>query len=61
MNLKKLIKDTIKKPDGFRSGKIKLTKCCNSYSTYYEDTLCCKVCYKEVEFGEGDGTEFINN
>ena len=37
----------------------KLTKCCNTYSTYHDETLCCKVCWREVESGEGDGTELI--
>ena len=36
----------------------KLTKCCDSYSTYHDETLCCKSCWNEVEVGEGDGTEF---
>ncbi len=38
--------------------QIKLTNCCGSYSTYYEDILCCKTCYKEVSEGEGDGTKY---
>ena len=37
---------------------IKKTKCCNSYSTYHDETLCCKTCWREVEVGEGDGTEY---
>jgi len=38
---------------------IKKTKCCDAYSTYHEDgTLCCKVCWNEVEIGEGDGSEY---
>ena len=38
--------------------KIKLTNCCNSYSTYHDDVLICKTCYQEVEVGEGDGTKY---
>jgi len=37
-----------------------LTKCCNAYSTYHDDVLCCKKCWKEVEVGEGDGIDLIN-
>ena len=37
---------------------IKLTSCCNAYSTFHDETLCCKSCWKEVEVGEGDGTEY---
>jgi len=36
--------------------KIKLTKCCNAYSTFFGDELICKKCYKNVPHGEGDGT-----
>ena len=39
--------------------QIKLTNCCDSYSTYHGDILICKSCYHEVEIGEGDGTEFV--
>lgn len=39
--------------------QIKLTNCCDSYSTYHDDILICKSCYHEVEIGEGDGTEFV--
>tara|TARA_Y100000361_G_C11074310_1_gene297388 strand:+ start:271 stop:474 length:204 start_codon:yes stop_codon:yes gene_type:complete len=39
---------------------IKLTNCCNAYSTYYEEILCCKNCYKAVSEGEGDGTQLID-
>jgi hypothetical protein len=31
------------------------TRCCNAYSTYVDDALCCKVCWEEVPVGEGDG------
>ena len=34
-----------------------LTKCCEAYSTYYDDELVCKVCFENVEVGEGDGVE----
>ena len=36
----------------------RVTSCCGSYSTYHDETLCCKSCYNEVDFGEGDGSEF---
>jgi len=41
----------------------RVTSCCGCYSTYIENgtghyALCCKKCYEEVEFGEGDGGEF---
>lgn len=42
----------------------RVTDCCGCYSTFCEgesgdcDVLCCKKCYHEVEFGEGDGSEF---
>ena len=39
------------------SENIKLTNCCNAYSTYHDETLCCKKCWREVEVGEGDGTK----
>ena len=38
---------------------IKKTKCCNSYTTYHDEILCCKNCWGEVEVGEGDGSEFV--
>ena len=42
--------------------EIKKTNCCNAYSTFDIDseTLCCKVCWKEVEVGEGDNTEYVD-
>ena len=39
--------------------KIKLTNCCDAYSTYVDDILCCKKCYNTVSEGEGDGTKYI--
>lgn len=42
----------------------RVTDCCGTYSTYMDDgsgedmVLCCKRCYQEVGFGEGDGEEF---
>lgn len=36
---------------------IRLTNCCGSYSTFMEDTLCCKTCFREVPCGQGDGSE----
>ena len=46
-------------PDMFvdEDADIKLTNCCNAYSTYHDTTLICKKCYKEVSEGEGDGNE----
>lgn len=35
-----------------------LTKCCGACSTYVEDVLCCKVCFEQVPYGEGDGNCF---
>tara|TARA_R100001463_G_scaffold15959_3_gene41459 strand:- start:550 stop:711 length:162 start_codon:yes stop_codon:yes gene_type:complete len=39
--------------------KIKKTDCCDAYSTYHDEILICKKCFKGVELGQGDGTEFI--
>ena len=46
----------------------RLPNCCGAYSTYmdgvdgYEgiapQVLCCKKCYREVESGQGDGSEY---
>jgi hypothetical protein len=40
----------------------RLTDCCGAYSTYSQDgeyeLLCCKVCWREVPDGQGDGTEY---
>jgi len=44
----------------------RLTDCCGAYSTFMEgdttaecgDILCCKKCYREVELGQGDGSEY---
>ena len=49
----------------FDNGGQRVTSCCGSYSTYMDasddpmddQVLCCKACYNEVEFGEGDGSE----
>ena len=38
---------------------IKLTNCCNAYSTYHGEFLVCKKCYNIVSIGEGDGTIII--
>ncbi len=38
-----------------------MTKCCNAYSTYHDDELVCKVCFENVEVGEGDGVEVGGN
>lgn len=44
---------------------MRLTDCCSSHSSFYEcnnighiDTLCCKKCFRNVEVGEGDGSEY---
>ena len=48
----------------YDKGGQRVTSCCGSYSTYMDDgyngltMLCCKKCYNEVDFGEGDGSEF---
>ena len=36
----------------------RLTDCCGCYSTYHDRTLCCKKCWREVEHGQGDGSEY---
>jgi len=34
-----------------------LTTCCGAYSTFADDGgLMCKACYRDVHFGEGDGS-----
>lgn len=38
--------------------EVKKTSCCGSYSTYHDEVLCCKSCWREVEIGEGDGTKY---
>lgn len=38
----------------------RLTDCCQAYSTFFDDELVCKVCYRNVEFGEGDGSECVD-
>ena len=40
---------------GIEVGTPQLTTCCNAYSTYHDDELICKVCFKNVPLGEGDG------
>ena len=45
-------------PDGAAGAVLMVlmkTRCCNAYSTYVDDALCCKVCWEEVPVGEGDG------
>ena len=37
----------------------RLTDCCGAYATFHDTTLCCKVCWKEVPDGQGDGTETL--
>lgn len=41
-------------PDGMR-----LTDCCGAFSTFSDVTLCCKVCWEPVPWGQGDGTEYL--
>jgi len=40
----------------------RLTDCCESFSTIDDPEfgLYCKSCYKEVNWGEGDGSEVLN-
>lgn len=38
---------------------VRLTECCGAFSTYVEGVLCCKVCYEEVEVGQGDGEDVV--
>jgi|TARA_R110000824_G_scaffold230129_3_gene417718 hypothetical protein len=37
---------------------MRLTDCCGATSTYHDTELCCKVCWKLVDIGEGDGNEY---
>jgi len=37
-----------------------MTDCCGAFSTFMDETLCCKKCYCEVPFGQGDGSEYKN-
>ena len=37
---------------------MRLTNCCGAVSTYMDEDLCCKKCYREVTFGQGDGSEY---
>ena len=41
-------------------GGMRTTNCCGRYSTICQDShiLYCKKCGEEVEWGEGDGSEF---
>lgn len=41
----------------FADDGTRLTDCCGAYSTFHDETLCCKACHREVEFGQGDGSE----
>ena len=36
-----------------------LTSCCGTYSTYSEGELVCRRCWQTVEFGEGDGSRYL--
>ncbi len=46
---------TATKDQGESAMNEQLTKCCGAYSTYFDDELVCKVCFENVEIGEGDG------
>jgi len=35
----------------------RVTDCCGAYSKYFEGALCCKVCFRPVPAGQGDGGE----
>ena len=37
---------------------MRLTDCCAAHSTFCDGAQCCKVCFEEVEVGEGDGSEY---
>ena len=37
---------------------MRLTDCCGCVSSFCDDTLCCKGCYKAVPHGQGDGLEY---
>jgi hypothetical protein len=39
---------------------MRLTDCCGCVSTFCDDTLSCKGCYKPVPHGQGDGIEYRN-
>ena len=44
---------------------MRLTDCCAAVSTFMDDgtgfqSLSCKSCYYEVDFGQGDGDEVLN-
>ena len=52
----------------YDSDGMRTTDCCGAFSTYVDggetghcNELCCKQCYREVGFGEGDGNEYRNN
>lgn len=44
----------------FAADGMRLTDCCGAASTISIDdgVLYCKACYNEVEWGEGDGSEY---
>ena len=41
----------------YSSDGIRLTDCCGAFSTYFDNILCCKKCWQEVSYGQGDGEE----
>jgi hypothetical protein len=49
----------------FADDGTRLTDCCGAYSTFMDadegggQALCCKGCYRQVDFGQGDGSETI--
>ena len=48
------------KPDHPHFPNMRLTDCCGAYSTYHDEDLSCKHCWRSVENGEGDGGEFLD-
>ena len=39
---------------------MRLTDCCGCYSTFCDETLCCKRCFYPVPHGQGDGNEHVS-
>lgn len=37
-----------------RETGVRLTDCCGAFSTFHDEVLCCKVCWREVSRGQGD-------
>ena len=47
-------------PPYYAKDGTRLTDCCRCDSTYHDKILCCKACWEEVPFGQGDGSENID-